>query len=217
MGFSSEWLEQSYLNWRHTASARLIRIVLFVTSGSAFLRTLGHIPGFYALWTAAILLLSTVTIIFNVLRPLRITAFQILAGIVLLLDVIFSLPGYESLFPAVLAVFSLYAFFSLPFYVILATSTLISIVQTCSFLLFVEPLHTNEVSIFDYHFLSFHTIIMFPNRCNFPLVILSQTSALLFFYRFAYFCLVFMCLIEYNCHIRMHFPTTHFISFLSSI
>ncbi|CAO4370217.1 unnamed protein product [Caenorhabditis nigoni] len=145
MGFSSEWLEQSYLNWRHTASARLIRIVLFVTSGSAFLRTLGHIPGFYALWTAAILLLSTVTIIFNVLRPLRITAFQILAGIVLLLDVIFSLPGYESLFPAVLAVFSLYAFFSLPFYVILATSTLISIVQTCSFLLFVEPLHTNEL------------------------------------------------------------------------
>ncbi|CAI2347971.1 unnamed protein product [Caenorhabditis sp. 36 PRJEB53466] len=145
MGFSSEWLEQSYLNWRHAASARLIRIVLFITSGSAFLRTLGHLPGFYALWTAAILLLSTVTVIFHVLRPARIAAFQILSAVVLILDVAFALPDYESLFPALLAVFSLYVFFSLPFYAILATSTLLSIVQTCSFLLFVEPLHTNEL------------------------------------------------------------------------
>ncbi|EFP09615.1 hypothetical protein CRE_25140 [Caenorhabditis remanei] len=205
MGFSSEWLEQSYLNWRHAASARLIRIVLFITSGSAFLRTLGHIPGFYALWTAAILLISTVTIIFNVLRPLRITAFQILAGIVLLLDVVFALPGYESLFPALLAVFSLYSFFSLPFYVILATSTLISIVQTCSFLLFVEPLHTNEASFYHYYQFVQNEKEQLPLASSLSL---SQISC--------YSLSSFYVADIYNCHIRNALSTTHFISLLSS-
>ncbi|CAI5445228.1 unnamed protein product [Caenorhabditis angaria] len=144
-GFSSDALEQSYLNWRQNASARLIRILLFITSASSFLRTLGHIPGAYALWTATILLCSTLTIIFQLVRPKKLVTFQIFALIVLICDVIFSLPTYESLFPAILATFAFYSFFTLPFYVILICATCCSVGQTCAFLLFVEPLHTNEI------------------------------------------------------------------------
>ncbi|CAB3401723.1 unnamed protein product [Caenorhabditis bovis] len=146
MGFSSEWLERSYLAWRLSTSARLVRAVLCVTSACALLRTVGHVPTPFAIWTSSILLVSTIAVVFHIVRPKRTAAFEVCAALVLALDFVVSLPdAYSALLPAVILIYVTYAFVAFPFYSVLAVATIVSVVHTCAFVIVVEPLHTNEI------------------------------------------------------------------------
>ncbi|VDL62452.1 unnamed protein product [Nippostrongylus brasiliensis] len=70
-------------------------------------------------------------------------------GTVLLLvvDCLSSRPGHDALFPAILAIFAIYVLLTLPFYAILAGTIVLSVLQTSIFVLFVQPLRTNEVDV----------------------------------------------------------------------
>ncbi|CAD6198299.1 unnamed protein product [Caenorhabditis auriculariae] len=148
MGFTSAWLEQSYGRWRDATAARLIRTVLIVTAGSALLRTLAHVPGAAALWTANVLLLATVAVVFQIFRPQNVAAIQISALAVLTLDFVFWLPGHDALLPALLAIMATYWFAALPAVVVGMATFALTALQILCFVSFVQPLHTNEVRFF---------------------------------------------------------------------
>ncbi|RCN41690.1 hypothetical protein ANCCAN_12360 [Ancylostoma caninum] len=172
MGFASDWLEAAFGRWtqRSGAARGATRRLLCVHGFGAFVRALAHAPDPVAAKCAALALGTLIVHIFILLRPQHIRWAQIctcsrdflhvflLASIfspaiargsgtifLLVVDCLTSRPGHDALFPAILATFAIYTLLTLPFYVVLGGTIILSVIQTCTFVLFVQPLKTNEV------------------------------------------------------------------------
>ncbi|CAJ0597773.1 unnamed protein product [Cylicocyclus nassatus] len=63
----------------------------------------------------------------------------------LVVDCLTSRPGHDALFPAILAIFAIYTQLTLPFYLVLGGTVILSVIQTCTFVLFSLPIKTNEL------------------------------------------------------------------------
>ncbi|WKY01122.1 hypothetical protein Q1695_015265 [Nippostrongylus brasiliensis] len=147
MGFASDWLEAAFARWtRRSAAARgAARRVLCVHGFGAFVRALAHAPDAAAAKCAALALGTLFVHLFILFRPQRIRTAQICTVLLLVVDCLSSRPGHDALFPAILAIFAIYVLLTLPFYAILAGTIVLSVLQTSIFVLFVQPLRTNEV------------------------------------------------------------------------
>ncbi|WKY01120.1 hypothetical protein Q1695_015265 [Nippostrongylus brasiliensis] len=147
MGFASDWLEAAFARWtRRSAAARgAARRVLCVHGFGAFVRALAHAPDAAAAKCAALALGTLFVHLFILFRPQRIRTAQICTVLLLVVDCLSSRPGHDALFPAILAIFAIYVLLTLPFYAILAGTIVLSVLQTSIFVLFVQPLRTNEL------------------------------------------------------------------------
>lgn len=116
----------------------------------------------------------------------------------LVVDCLTSRPGHDALFPAILATFAIYTLLTLPFYVVLGGTIILSVIQTCTFVLFVLPLKTNEVrSAF-----SFCTFLVF--RSYFLSAIDSDVVSLCSTQLYVIHCACFLlstsfCNVQINC------------------
>ncbi|EPB72270.1 hypothetical protein ANCCEY_08624 [Ancylostoma ceylanicum] len=147
MGFASDWLEAAFGRWtqRSAAARGATRRLLCVHGFGAFVRALAHAPDPVAAKCAALALGTLIVHIFILLRPQHIRWAQICTIFLLVVDCLTSRPGHDALFPAILATFAVYTLLTLPFYVVLGGTIILSVIQTCTFVLFVLPLKTNEV------------------------------------------------------------------------
>ncbi|KHJ98935.1 hypothetical protein OESDEN_01081 [Oesophagostomum dentatum] len=85
----------------------------------------------------------------------------------LVVDCLTSRPGHDALFPAILAIFAIYTLLTLPFYVVLGGTVILSVIQTCAFVLFVLPIKTNEL------------LLMFPQTsANIPAILAGRATNL---------------------------------------
>lgn len=129
MGFSSEALETGFASWRLVDSSRSIRWLLSITAVCSFLRTLAHVPDSRAIWSANILVLSTLGLVYQMVRPTNRRQFQYQLLAVVWVDFVTSLPTFDATLPAILAVFAAYTVLVLPFSTVLLTATAVSALQ----------------------------------------------------------------------------------------
>ncbi|KAJ1348365.1 hypothetical protein KIN20_003654 [Parelaphostrongylus tenuis] len=146
MGFASDWLEAAFARWtQRSAMARgATRRLLCVHGFGAFVRALAHAPDTVAAKCAALAFGTLVVHLFILLRPQRVRWAQMCTISLLVADFLTSQPGHDALLPAILAIFVIYTLLTLPFYVILGGTIVLSVIQISSFVLFMPPLKTNE-------------------------------------------------------------------------
>ncbi|KAK5968208.1 hypothetical protein GCK32_021627, partial [Trichostrongylus colubriformis] len=146
MGFASDWLEAAFGRWtqRSAAARGATRRLLCVHGFGAFVRALAHAPDPVAAKCACLALSTLFVHIFILFRPQRIRWAQLCTALLLVVDCLTSKPGHDTLFPVILATFAIYTLLTLPFYLILGGTIILSVSQTSLFVLFAQPLRTNE-------------------------------------------------------------------------
>ncbi|KAK6743024.1 hypothetical protein RB195_010346 [Necator americanus] len=147
MGFASDWLEAAFGRWtqRSAAARGATRRLLCVHGFGAFVRALAHAPDLIAAKCALLALATVIVHVFILLRPQHIRWAQVCTVLLLVVDCVACKPGHDALFPGILAIFAIYTLLTLPFYVVLGGTVILSVIQTCNFVLFVTPLRTNEL------------------------------------------------------------------------
>uniref|UniRef100_A0A1I7WW17 G_PROTEIN_RECEP_F1_2 domain-containing protein n=1 Tax=Heterorhabditis bacteriophora TaxID=37862 RepID=A0A1I7WW17_HETBA len=147
MGFGSNWLEAAFGRWSLGARRHAVRSILNIIAASAFVRCLAHAPDITAARAAALALGALILHLLILVRPEKVRLAQLGTIILLIVDSLMAMPGHDSLFPSIVATFAIYTLIALPFYTVLGSMIALSVIQTCTFVLFVQPLKTNELSI----------------------------------------------------------------------